>query len=299
MIWRMSSKFALMTFALLCSAPPSAADGAQPGIDVEIQSRITGNSSLGPDGGKISQMSNLLDLSLPVAGTSKFGLGVDLVVEHLDFHFHDAAGFLPGRPAPLAAAEVGSLQPTALFTPAQHWSFVGSGTVQYAGSENARLGDSTLLSGSVGAFYEQTGNRKIGLGIQVAQQMRASAQILPFPIVDWRFSDRWSLEALDGESGRLSYRVTTAFSVVGQLEFRSQDIRLGRSSSIRSGIMRYEAFPLSLSIEYRSARGLAVSAGGGAAVAQKYRFEDEHGYLVQEGAAHSPWLGTLDIDFSF
>jgi Domain of unknown function (DUF6268) len=295
----MASAFGSIVVAAICFLPPLVADEAAPGIEVEARSRITGSSTLAPAGGRVSEVSNQVDLSLPVAGSSEFGLELDVIGEHLDFHFKDFGRFLPGRAAPLTAVEVVTLQPTVIFTPTPRWSFVGSGSIQSAGGGNARLGDSTLLSGSAGAIYQYAANRKIGIGIQVEEQMRAPARIIPFPLVDWRISDRWAILALDGESARLSYRATDTLSIIGRLEFQSQDIRLKTSSSIPAGIVRYEAFPLSAGIEYRPNKHLTINADCGAAIAQKYRFEDERGHLLRAGGAHSPWIGTLDIDYSF
>ena len=299
MALKKTSLIGLTIVAVWCLLPLLAAEGAAPAVEVEIQSRFTGSSALGADGARVSQDSSLVDLTIPLAGSGHLGLGADLIVQRLGFHFSETGGSFPGGTAPLAAAEVATLKPTVIFHPTPRWTLVGSGTVQYAGGDHALSGDSRLFSGSVGAIYQHAPERKIGLGIQVAGRLKAAARIIPFPLIDWRISDRWSLTALDGESGTLGCRMTDTMRVIGRLEFQSQDIRLKRSSSIPSGIMRYEAFPLSVGLEFRPNKHLTVTVDGGAALAQQYRFEDERGHLLRAGEIHSPWIGTLDFDYDF
>ena len=293
------SVLGLIAAASWCWAIPLAAEEAAPGVEADAQSRFTASSNLAASGGRVSQWSNSIDLSAPVAGSSAYGLGLDLIAERLEFHFSDFSGFLPGRSPPLSGASVITLQPTVALTPSRSWSLIESALVQHAGADGARSGDATLWGGSVAAAYQYAANLKIGLGFEVLQRMNASALFVPFPIIDWRISDRWSLLSVDGETGRLSFAFTRTLSGFGQLEFQSQDIRLGRSASIPSGIMRYEAYPLSLGIQWKPRPRLTASLSAGEAVAQKYRFEDGGGRLLRSSATHAPLIGALEIDCSF
>jgi hypothetical protein len=293
--------FALSLVALIVGSfrGLSAADDAGSGVEADFQSRFAANSDLASGGGTISQAYESLDLSLPVAGSEANGLGVEVIGQRLQFHFANFNRFLPGRAAPLSGASVVTLQPTVILTPARSWSLIGSGLVQEAGADHAASRDSTLWGGSVAAAYQASATLKLGVGIEVEQRMKASALVLPYPIIDWHISDRWSLASLDGETGRLAYACNGAWSIFGQLEFLSQDIRLRPSSSIPSGILRSESYPLSLGVQWKPRPRLAVSGWVGQALDASYQFEDRNGRLLRASGSHEPLVGTIDLDCKF
>jgi hypothetical protein len=275
-----------------------AADDAA-AVEAEFQSRFTANSDLASGGGSLSQSYESLDLSLPVAGSGAAGLGVDLIAERLQFHFSNFGRFLTGKAPPLADATLLMLQPNLVFAPNRQWSLIGSALVQYAGADHASSSAAGLWGASVAAADQVTATLKLGMGIEVEQRMKASALLLPYPIIDWHLTDRWSLSSLDGETGRLAYACSATWSVFGQLEFQSQDIRLRRSSSIPSGILRYEAYPLSLGLLWKPRPRLSASCWVGDALDQSYRFEDQNGRLLRASGTGAPLIGTFDLDYSF
>ncbi|HTQ31456.1 MAG TPA: DUF6268 family outer membrane beta-barrel protein [Opitutaceae bacterium] len=274
------------------------AQDAIPGPEVDVVVRSTTEAKLDPAGAGISQWSGLVDFFTPVAGSSRAGAGLDVIAERRGFRFRDFGEFIPGRSPPLSQASLLTLQPTLTFAAAPQWSLVGSALLQYAGAPQARFNDAVLLTGSIAAYHREK-NLKIGLGFEVEQRMGGSTLALPFPVIDWHISDRWLLTSLDGESGRLTYALTGEFSLFGQMEFQSQDIRLGRSSSIASGILRYEAFPLCGGLQYKPGRHLTASLAGGAALAQQYRFEDVHGRLLRSSGRHAPFTCVWEVDYNF
>jgi len=296
-------KFEIIPSWLIAAAwllpSPAAADDAAATVEAEFQSRFTARSGLASGAGAVSQWNDSLDLSLPVAGSAAYGLGVDLTAERLEFGFGDFGGFLTGKAAPLANASVLTVQPTLVLTPAGPWSYIESAVVQYAGADHASTNGAVLWGGSAAAAYRATATFKIGLGLEGMQRMEAAAWFFPFPIVDWHISDRWSLTSVDGQTGRLAYAVARTVSLFGQLEFQEQDIRLARSSSLPSGIVRYETYPLSLGWEWKPGPHLKTALSAGAAVAQAYHFADAQGRLLRDSDRHAPAVATFEIDCSF
>jgi hypothetical protein len=282
-----------------CGLRPLAAQEAATAVEADFQSRFTANADLAPGGGAVSQWSDSLDLSLPVAGSGAYGLGVDLIADRYGFGFNNFSLFLPGKTPPVANASVFTFQPTLVLTPAKPWSLIGSVLLEYAGADHASTNGAMLWGGSVAAAYQTGPGLKLGLGVEGMQQMKASAWYFPFPIVDWRISERWSLVSTDGETGRLAYAAASTVSLFGQLEFEEQDLRLARSSSLPSGIVRYEAYPLSLGVQWKPCPHLTVDLSAGEAVAQDYDFADAQGRLLRDSAQHAPALGTLELDCPF
>jgi len=287
--------FALVAL-VLCR--PLAAEEAVPPAEIDATGRAIANAPLGAGRAGVAQWSGAIDFFTPVAGSSQCGLGLDVIAERRTYHFRDFGDFLPGRSAPLSQAALITLQPTLAVNLTPSWSVVGSTQLQSAAAPGAPLRDALLSTGSVGAFFSKK-NLKIGLSLEFEQRLSGSPLIVPYPIIDWNFSGRWHLTALDGQSGRLSCDVTGEVSVFGQLEFQSQDIRLGRRSSIPSGILRYEAFPLFGGLQYKPGPHLVASLAAGAALAQNHRFEDERGHLLRTSDRHSPFICVLELDYSF
>ncbi len=267
-------------------------------IEIETQARFVANADLNAATARVSQWSCLLDLSLPVAGSKFFGLGADIIAEKTEFCFHHFDTFIAGAAMPLSQASRVDLQPTLALTPNDRWMWVESVTAEYSGASGAKFNDGLLLSSSTAGVYRYDKNLRIGLGIQVSQRMPHSVRILPFPIIDWHV-DHWSLTALDGETGRLSYAVTTKTSFYGQLEFRTRDIRLAQSRSLPSAILHYEAFPLFLGIQRKVNQTLTISLFVGSALRQQYRFEDRDGHMLHESFKRSPLSGGVDVDCTF
>jgi hypothetical protein len=276
-----------------------AAEDSASAVEAEFQSRFAASSDLASGGGAVSQAYESIDLSLPVAGFGGGGLGVDLSAERLQFHFSNFGLFLAGRAPPLSGADLLTLQPNLVIAPNHQWSLIGSALVQYAGADHASTSAAGLWGASVGAVDQASPTLKVGLGVEVEERMKASALVLPYPIIDWHLSDRWVLTSLDGTTGRLAYACTEAWSVFGQLEFQEQDIRLRRTSSIPSGIVRYEAYPLSVGILWKPHPRLTASCWVGEALDQSYRFEDQNGRLLRASLSRSPGIATLDLDYSF
>jgi hypothetical protein len=289
----------LLAIAVVGGPWPVAAQEASSAVEADFQSRSTASARLASGGGTIAQAYESMDLSLPVAGSETNGLGVDLIAQRFQFRFGDFAGFLSGRSAPLANASVFTLQPNLILTPAAHWALLGSGLIQYAGADQASTHGSTLGGASIAVADQASTTLRLGLGVEVEQRLKASALVLPFPIIDWHITDQWSLTSLDGESGRLAYAFSHAWSAFGQLEFLSQDLRLGRSSSLSSGVMRYEAYPLSFGVQWQPRPHLSLALSGGEALGQDYRFEDKNGRLLRASSTQSPGLGTLEIIYGF
>lgn len=282
------------TFSSFLGAEPSEAE-----VEVDLHGLTVAARPLAAGAGQMSRSSTGVDLSVPLAGTPQLGVGLDLGYEIDRFHFSDFSSFLSGDASPLSRAFDFYLQPSFLVTPSERWTFVISPQIEYSGAEHTRLKDARLWSGSVGVFYQSIAGFKLGLGLNLAEQMNGSPLVLPFPIIDWELNDHWKLSALDGESGRLAYRASARFSLYGEVRFKSRDIRLATHSSIPSGILRTEEYPTFLGFEYRFFQHALIRAALGKAWAQTIRFEDHGGRLLRRSDSRAPGVGTLQAELTF
>ncbi len=276
-----------------------AENEAAPDFEVDAQNRFIADTHLASHGTEISQDLTSVDFSAPLAGSAAYGLGIDLIAERFAFGFRNFNRFLPGRAAPLSGATGLTAQPTVELTTVRDWAFIASGQVETLGANGAHLDDSALVSGSLAVAFSHSKTLKIGLGVEVDQRLSASPLILPFPIIDWKISDRWSVLSDDGQTGRLVYHLRGPFSLFAALEFDSRDVRLSRSSSLPSGIMRYEALPVSLGMQWKVNPSCTAAIAAGRAFAQQYRFEDRQGGLLRASDTRGPPLGSLELDFHF
>ena len=70
-------------------------------------------------------------------------------------------------------------------------------------------------------------------------------------------------------------------------------------SALPSGIVRYEAYPLSLGVQWQPRPHFSLALSAGAALGQDYRFEDRNGRLLRASRTQSPGLGTLELIYGF
>lgn len=277
----------------------SADELSAPGAEVDLQFFRFGSIHLDTSTARVSLTTESIDLSFPLAGSAWMGLEADLYGERQRYQFNDFSFFINGRASPLSQARDFELQPSFLLMPKGPWSVAVSPKLQYSNAQHASLEEGRLWSLSVATFYQSAGKLKLGIGLNASQRMQGSALILPFPVIDWQMSEHWALRALDGESGRLAYRAGAQLSFYGEMRFESRDIRLAGNSSIPSGVLRTEDFPVLIGAEYHVSQHISLQIAAGRALAETFRFEDRDGRLLRVSQIHSPFLTRIEADLTF
>ena len=270
-----------------------------PGVEFDFQSRSTGMVQAGTTKEGLSESSNLLCITVPLAGSDQLGVASDFTFEHSSFDFKMPTGYAT-VPAPLLSSANSLLcQPTFQCRLGSSWRVFASPSFGYSWAAHAGLKDASLWSVSVGGLFLKDQDFQVGLGVEVSQRMKASNRVWPFPLFQWNIDARWTLNSTDGQSGRLTYAVTPRFSFAGQMEYRSQDIRLAKSSSVPAGILRLETLSLCLGGIYKPRPHTIVALLVGKAPYQSYRIEDVNGNPVAPSFSGCPWTVFMELDCTF
>jgi len=274
-------------------------DSASTGPEIDVTYQQTGRSGFHSNQTTLSEDQINLDISIPLVGNENQGVETDFILQR-DYYtikrFQSSVGLLS---SPIARANVSSWQISGITPLNSQWSLLGVGEIGTYAASDAALSRSFAEQVSFGSVYTFAGTKaKLGLGLELENRVGGARRILPFPLIDWKITDQISLLSFDGSSGKLSYHVNRAVTLFGQLEFESYDLRLSKHSSLRSGIIREESFPVTAGIRWQINRHLSLSSSIGVAWGQTYRFETDGGSTVFDGHTHHPMIAAFELDFS-
>jgi hypothetical protein len=185
------------------------------------------------------------------------------------------------------------------------WTLFAVPTLRYFGESGANSGDSATGGGLAGVSYRVNDSLTIGPGVGVLSRLEDSVNVFPILIVDWKITDRLSLEtgrglgATQGPGLALSYRLseTWNFSLGGRYE--SIRFRLDDNGPAPDGVGEDRSIPVYVSATYSRGRDLRFSAIAGMELNGQLRLEDSGGRrLAQDDYESTPFLGaTFDIRF--
>jgi hypothetical protein len=145
----------------------------------------------------------------------------------------------------------------------------------------------------------------IGPGLGVLSQLEDSASVFPILIVDWKITDRISLEtgrslgATRGPGLNLDYRLSDSWSFGLGARYESLRFRLDDKGAAPGGVGEGSSIPLYLSATYSRGRDLQVSAIAGVDLNGELRLEDSEGRrLARDDYETAPFLGvTFNVRF--
>lgn len=149
--------------------------------------------------------------------------------------------------------------------------------------------DQTVTGGLLaGASYRFGNSLTIGPGIGVFSQLEESATVIPILIIDWKITDKLSLDtgrglgATLGPGLTLNYKPTQRwkFGVGGRYE--KLRFRLDEKSSHPNGIGEDSSFPLFLSSTYNLNPMSNISFVGGLELGGELKVEDEDGNTIEK-----------------
>ncbi|MBT8347335.1 MAG: TonB-dependent receptor [Desulfofustis sp.] len=185
------------------------------------------------------------------------------------------------------------------------WSTFFIPSVRFTGDGDADVGD-TMTGGLLGGFAYRFGDRlTIGPGIGVFSQLEESATVIPILIVDWKITDKLSLETGRGQAATLgpgltlNYRANERWSVAVGGRYEKLRFRLDSNGGNPDGIGEDSSFPLFASVTHRFNPKSSLSLVGGVELGGELRQEDEDGNrIASENYDAAPFLGlTFGVSF--
>jgi hypothetical protein len=224
---------------------------------------------------------------------------------------HNGYSFSAGsEPGPFAAKPWDDIHSISIGAPMRYglnndWSTFFIPSVRFTGEGDADAGD-TMTGGLLGGVAYQFGDRlTIGPGIGVFSQLEESVTVIPILIIDWKITDKLSLETGRGQAATLgpgltlNYRVNEKWSAAIGGRYEKLRFRLDSSGDNADGIGEDSSFPLFASVTHRFSPKSTVSLVGGVELGGELRQEDENGNrIASEDYDAAPFLGlTFGLRF--
>jgi hypothetical protein len=168
------------------------------------------------------------------------------------------------------------------------WQVYVIPSLRFTAESGADLGDAVTGGGFAGFSYRPNNRLTIGPGIGVVTQIEDDASIFPVLIINWKITDRLSLEtgrglgATLGPGLTLNWQASTQWDLffggrIERLRFRLDDDGIGSG-----GVGDDRSFPLVGGATYRFGRKGQVSLVGGLKLGGELRLEDERGRRIAE-----------------
>jgi hypothetical protein len=179
-----------------------------------------------------------------------------------------------------------------------HWSFFMVPTIRTTGENGADTNDSLTGGGFAGFAYRVSERLTIGPGIGVITQIEDDASIFPVLIINWKITDRLSLEtgqglgATLGPGISLDWKATEKFHFTLGGRYEKLRFRLDDKTETPNGIGQDESFPVFGGITYNFSSDGRVSLIGGVETAGELQLEDQHGRVIEkQDYERAPFFG--------
>lgn len=183
------------------------------------------------------------------------------------------------------------------------WSTFLIPSVRSSGESGASFSE-TITGGVLAGFAYRFGDRlTVGPGLGVISQLEENATVFPILIINWRITDKLSLEtgrglaATLGPGLTLNYRANDRWSFLFGGRYEKLRFRLDEKGRVANGIGEDSSFPLFAGATYSFSPKSSISLVGGVELEGELRQEDEEGNrIVKE--TYDP-AGFLGLTFRF
>jgi hypothetical protein len=178
------------------------------------------------------------------------------------------------------------------------WSAFFIPSIRSTGESGSSFED-TITGGVLAGVAYRFGERlTIGPGIGVFSQLEDSATIIPILIIDWKITDKLSLEtgrglgATLGPGLTLNYQADRQWSFAIGGRYEKLRFRLDDNGAVAGGIGEDRSFPLFVSSTYSYSPKIQISLVGGFEFGTELAVEDSDGRrITKESADPGGFLG--------
>lgn len=183
------------------------------------------------------------------------------------------------------------------------WRVFVGGTLDSSYETGADFGDSLTFGAQLGATYSANDNVTIGLGVLVSSRLEDDVLVVPFPIINWTISEKWSLHT--GRSHGRGLRAELAFSPIEQLTLalgagvEAREFRLEDTGPIPDGVARDWRVPVSLVARWDFSKQVSIHAEVGADVFTNYTVDDASGNELDDVDGNAAVFAGVGATFNF
>ena len=183
------------------------------------------------------------------------------------------------------------------------WSAFLIPSIQSTGESGSSF-DESITGGVLTGFAYRFGEHlTIGPGVGVISQLEDSATIFPVLIIDWKITDKLSLEtgrglgATLGPGLTLNYQANRLWSFTVGGRYEKLRFRLDEQGAVPGGIGEDTSFPLFAGCTYSYSPQIQISLVGGVEFGTELALEDSDGRRIMKESSDPG--GFLGVTFSF
>jgi len=142
-------------------------------------------------------------------------------------------------------------------------------TLRYNGESDARSGDSQTWGLLGGVAWRLGEDLTIGPGLGAFSRLEGSTRLFPILLIDWNFSERWSLSTGSGLASSqgpgltLGYRLSEQWRLGLAGRYEEVQFRLGGDSAAPGGVGEDRALPLVFTAAWQPADSVRLGVFAG------------------------------------
>lgn len=185
----------------------------------------------------------------------------------------------------------------------EHWGVIAGGSLDASYQTGADFGDSLTYGARLGATYTRDEKLTIGLGVAAFTRLEDGVLIIPFPVINWKISEQWSVRTgsrgVRGLRGEVVYSPFERFSFSVGAGVEGREFRLDEDGPISGGVGRDWRVPVSFIAQWHVAKQVTLRGEVGAHFFQSYTIDDINGNEVADAdAGMAPFVG-VGVAFTF
>lgn len=182
------------------------------------------------------------------------------------------------------------------------WSILAAPIVRLNIEGDAKLKDGVRGGGAVGFNYIHSPTLSLGLLIGALDQIEDDVQIVPIPVINWKFAEAWMLRAgvsnigaQNGLGAEIGWQWMPKVELVGGVQFQRRRFRLNTNDQVGQETRIPVFGKLSFALAPRGKLELfaGVAAGG------ELRLENKHGKKIREKDYDATGMVGAQLNFVF
>lgn len=290
-------------------AEPAATRPAGPSARIEFYGGQSFEADFSNTPGTVSVGRAGVDFSSSFPVAERTRLGISANAEWIWYSFDNAASLgppvVPPAPTdkPWDTVRSYALSGNWFQRYDDRWSTLLALQVSASGEDGAKFGDALEFGGTFQAIYAVREGLALGLGVVASTRIEDNALVIPIPVVDWRFAQRWRLATdVDHYSvgGSLSYEVSDDWSVGAKVGFHSRDFRLAEDNLLApEGVGRHSAIPINLWAQWQFHPQGSLRLAAGYLLGQEYVLDNRDGDRIAKQDVDGAPFVNLSLTWSF
>jgi len=182
------------------------------------------------------------------------------------------------------------------------WSILAAPIVRLNIEGDAKLKDGVRGGGAVGFNYIYSPTLSLGLLIGALDQIEDDVQIVPIPVINWKFADAWMLRtgvsnlgAQNGLGAEIGWQWMPKLELVGGAQFQRRRFRLDTNDQVgqETRIPIYGKLSFAMTPRGKLELYTGVAAGG------ELRLENKNGKKIREKDYDATAMVGAQLNFVF